>query len=73
MLQTKSKKSIPYIGAFIGASLDTAQIIQIINFANTFYNKRFILEKEMRINTLLNPTEKIYEVEDFIEVENCSD
>ena len=36
-------KYIQYIVAFIGASLDTVQIIQIINFANTFYNKRFIL------------------------------
>lgn len=70
LTQRSINGSIPYIGAFIGATLDTAQMIKIINFANTFYNKRFILEKEMRINALLNQTSNIYEVEDYIEIEN---
>ena len=47
-------KAIPYIGAGIGATIDTAQMIQILNYANIFYNKRFILEKEERITILLN-------------------
>lgn len=46
-------KIIPCVGAVIGATIDTAQMIQIIKFADIFYNKRFILEKEMRINLLL--------------------
>ena len=70
LTQKSIGKSIPYIGAFIGATLDTAQMIQIINFANTFYNKRFILEKEMRINNLLGQPNPIYEVENYIELDN---
>lgn len=61
-------KAVPAVGAFIGATLDTSQMIKIINFANIFYNKRFILEKETRINTLLGYSSNIIEVEDFIEV-----
>lgn len=46
-------KAVPYVGAFIGATIDTSQMIKIIKFADIFYNKRFILEKELRIKTLL--------------------
>lgn len=60
-------KAIPYIGAFIGATIDTAQIVQILKYADIFYHKRFILEKETRINTLLGNTENINEV-DCLEV-----
>ena len=41
------------IGAVIGATIDTAQMIQILKYADVFYNKRFLLEKEERINMLL--------------------
>lgn len=68
LTQKSIGKSIPYIGAFIGATLDTAQMIQIINFANTFYNKRFILEKEARINDLVNHHSNIYDIDDYIEI-----
>ncbi len=47
-------KAMPGVGAVIGGAIDTAQMIQIIEFANTFYQKRFILEKETRIDILLN-------------------
>ena len=46
-------KVMPYIGAIIGATIDTAQMIQIIKYADIFYCKRFILEKESRINLLI--------------------
>ena len=42
-------KSMPVVGAFVGATLDTAQMNQILRYANIFYQKRFILEKEQRI------------------------
>ncbi|MBO5868857.1 MAG: EcsC family protein [Oscillospiraceae bacterium] len=52
LTQKSINKAIPYIGAFIGAGIDTAQMIQITQFAEVFYCKRFILEKESRIYTL---------------------
>lgn len=45
-------KATPYFGAFFGAAIDTAQMVQIIQYAQVFYGKRFILEKESRIYAL---------------------
>ena len=68
LAQKTITKAIPFVGAAIGASLDTAQMIQIIKYADVFYNKRFILEKEMRINTLFSAPSDIVEVNDFEEI-----
>ena len=61
---TKSaiSKSVPYFGALIGATIDTAQMIQITQFANVFYCKRFILEKESRIYALDGVTMPVIDV-----------
>ena len=62
-----SAKVVPYVaGALIGAAFDTVQMNKIIAYANIFYQKRFILEKEMRINELLGINEAINYV-DFTE------
>ena len=42
----------------IGALFDTAQMNTVLEYADVFYNKRYLFEKEARINTLigvLNP------------------
>lgn len=52
LAQKSISKAMPYIGAFIGATIDTAQMVQITEFAEIFYRKRFILEKESRIHAL---------------------
>lgn len=52
LTQKSIGKAIPYIGAFIGATIDTAQMVQITQYAELFYCKRFILEKESRIYAL---------------------
>ena len=53
-----TKKSInrglPVVGGFIGAGFDTAQMNKVLEYADVFYNKRFLTEKEVRINTLLH-------------------
>ncbi len=54
LTQKTVAKAVPVVGALIGGVLDTAQMIKIINFADAFYQRRFILEKETRINILLN-------------------
>lgn len=46
-------KAIPVVGAVIGALFDTAQMNTILEYADIFYNKRYIIEKEARINALL--------------------
>lgn len=52
-------KAIPVAGAVIGALFDTAQMNTILDYADVFYNKRYILEKEVRINTLLGVEDNI--------------
>lgn len=61
-------KAVPAVGAVIGATIDTAQMIQIVKYADIFYNKRFILEKELRINTLFGISSDFIEVDDYEEV-----
>ena len=43
LTQNSIHKAMPYIGAFIGATIDTAQMVQITQYAELFYCKRFIL------------------------------
>ncbi|ONI45062.1 hypothetical protein AN640_05035 [Candidatus Epulonipiscium fishelsonii] len=47
------QRAIPIISAGIGAFLDTTQMKKVIEFADIFYHKRYILEKKHRINLLL--------------------
>lgn len=52
-------KAIPVAGAVIGALFDTAQMNTILEYADVFYNKRYILEKESRINNLFGIEDEI--------------
>ena len=61
-------KMVPVIGAGFGALFDTAQMKRILDFADLFYHKRFIIEKNQRARALVerkpeppeseNPTKK---------------
>ncbi len=55
-------KSVPVVSAIIGALIDTAQMKKVLEFADIFYQKRFIMEKESRIYTLIG-TDKIVDAE----------
>ena len=46
-------KSIPAIGGAIGALFDTAQMSAVLTYADIFYNKRYLAEKEVRISDLV--------------------
>lgn len=46
-------KSTFVVGAFVGAFFDVAQMNRVLEYADVFYNKRFLLEKEVRIKMLL--------------------
>ena len=62
------KKASPFFGAFIGAGIDAYQMKKIIDYADIFYNKRFIVEKEMKINELLGKPNTVIEVDAFEEI-----
>ncbi len=68
LTQKSISTAVPYIGAVIGAAIDTSQMINILKFADIFYCKRFILEKEMRINMLSNSVPVDLDVDNFVEV-----
>lgn len=68
-------KAVPVAGAVIGALFDTAQMNTVLEYADVFYNKRYLLEKEVRINTLLGVSSPIESVvidvpEDIVSVED---
>lgn len=61
-------KAVPVTGAIIGALFDAAQMNSVLEYADIFYNKRFLLEKETRINTLIgNSKSKDTEIIDIPE------
>ena len=63
LTQKSIAKAAPYIGAFISATIDTAQMVQITQYAEVFYCKRFILEKESRISALNGAKTSVIDVE----------
>ncbi|MGN0169207.1 MAG: EcsC family protein [Lachnospiraceae bacterium] len=52
-------KAIPVAGAVVGALFDTAQMNTVLEYADVFYNKRYLLEKEARINALIGVSESL--------------
>lgn len=42
------------IGAIFGGLIDSAQMKQVLQYSNIFYQKRFIAEKEMRVQMLVD-------------------
>lgn len=55
-------KMIPGLGAIIGAAFDLAQMKTVITFADIFYQKRFLLEKEHNIDLLIGPPHDVIDV-----------
>lgn len=53
------QRAVPIISAAIGAFFDTAQMKKVLEYADVFYNKRYILEKEIRINSVVDGAEEI--------------
>lgn len=43
------QKAVPFVSAGLGALIDTAQMNSVLEYADIFYQKRFILEKKERI------------------------
>lgn len=47
--------AMPILGGAFGALFDTSQMNKIVTYADIFYNKRFIEEKEVRLNAIIDP------------------
>lgn len=60
-------KAIPVAGAVIGALFDTAQMNTVLEYADVFYNKRYLLEKEVRINALLGVEDDVIDVVEVVD------
>lgn len=56
-------KAVPVVSAVIGSLIDTAQMKKVLDYADIFYQKRFILEKESRINNLIGENDIIIDAE----------
>lgn len=54
-----SGRAMPVLGGVFGAFFDTAQMHKIINYADIFYSKRFLEEKEARIKAMVHPEQGI--------------
>lgn len=46
------QRAVPVVSGLIGAFFDTGQMQTVIDYADIFYAKRFILEKEVRVSLL---------------------
>ena len=55
------RSGVPVVSAVIGGLLDTEQMSRVIEFADIFYQKRFIMEKGIRINDLIAGSDDIVE------------
>lgn len=64
-------RSIPYFSAAFSALVDTAQMNQVLEFADIFYQKRFIMEKEKRIAILFGETEDVIDVDIVEEIDEA--
>jgi len=49
------QKAVPVVSAVFGALIDTAQMNKVLEYADIFYQKRYILEKESRIMAIIEP------------------
>lgn len=69
MTKKAINRSIPVIGGIIGALFDTAQMNTVLEYADIFYNKRYLIEKDIRVNQLINPSadNTIIDISDFDE------
>lgn len=56
-------KAVPFISGFIGLLIDVNQMNTVVKYADIFYQKRFIMEKQSRIDLLINDEPDVIDVE----------
>ncbi len=60
------QRGVPVIGGFIGALFDAGQMQRTLSIADTFYHKRFLVEKELRIAELVEHVDLDLEMTDGV-------
>ncbi len=67
-------KAVPYVGSLVGGLFDTSMMNTVIDYADVFYNKRFLIEKEVRINSVLMGDDDVIDLEpeDYVEMDRDS-
>lgn len=64
LAQKSIDRAIPVVGGVIGALFDTGQMQKILEFADLFYHKRFLVEKAVRIEELVDGVHEVIVIED---------
>lgn len=70
------QRAVPVVSAGIGALVDTAQMNTVLQYADIFYHKRFLLEKKERVDRLFgisHETASVVEVEAIVVDEGQDD
>lgn len=52
-------RAVPFVGAAIGAFFDAGQMSAVLEYADIFYHKRFIMEKEYRVELLTGEAQEM--------------
>jgi hypothetical protein len=63
------QRAVPVVSAALGAFIDAAQMKKVLDYADIFYQKRFILEKENRLMAFASDNSLIVEAE-IVDEEN---
>ena len=58
-----------FLESFNSALIDVAQMKQVLDYADIFYQKRFVMEKANRITLLLDEAEEIIDAEEILEAD----
>ncbi len=64
-------KAVPIASSVIGGVFDLSQMKTVINYADVFYNKRFLVEKKQRVESLSNE-EATIEIVDYVDISESS-
>lgn len=64
LTQKSIDRAVPVVGGVIGALFDTGQMQKILEFADLFYHKRFLVEKAVRIEELVDGVHEVLVIDD---------
>ena len=52
--QKAVQRGVPVIGGILGALFDAGMMGRVLDYADIFYHKRFLVEKELRVSALVS-------------------
>ena len=69
LTQSAIKGAVPIVGGVLGAFFDSGVMSRMLDFAEVFYHKRFILEKDMRVRSLAEDVSFFEMVEEATDID----